>query len=199
MNSCYNDCSGRVQLRKQGNIHQTPSWPGPFGFWTIHLHCQAESGTCWLKQTLFNWKRRKRKTIHQPFTTGNTTAPAEYLAIVPTLSSSRCSWACAPPEDLVCWTWSFCWGCGLLVLVLLCHPIFHGNPAQHSEAETCQIHPGSLSQRSFGTSLLFFLPQTLNCRIWLWWLPCPRKQLGCLSFSQLNYNSSVLPSFTALF
>lgn len=79
--------------------------------------------------------------------------------------------------------------------MLLCHPTFHGSPAQHSEVVTYQSHPASLSQRSFGPSLFFFPPKPGTTEIFYGGSLVP----GCSRFSQLNYSCSVLPGFTALF
>lgn len=79
--------------------------------------------------------------------------------------------------------------------MLLCHPTFHGSPAQHSDAMTCQSRSGSLSQRSFGPSLFFSLHKSGTTEIYYGGSVVP----GCSSFSQLNYNCSVLLGFTALF
>lgn len=104
-----------LQGRLQGNIHQVLSWP----FWTVWVlgnppPLSSRVGHAELDRLCLIGKKIEKRKSKNIFTRANTTAPTEPLAIFLTLSSSRCSWSHVPSESLFCWTWSYCWGPGLL-------------------------------------------------------------------------------------
>lgn len=184
-----------LQGRLQGNINQVLTWPS----WTVWVlgnppPLSSRVGHAELDRLCLIGKKIEKRKSKNIFTRANTTAPTEPLAIFLTLSSSRCSWSHVPSESLVCWTWSYCWGPGLLCCSanppftsVLCSTVgqWHGKSTQ------------GLCPRSFDTCFLSSAdPELQN---WVMAAPLSQEKLDCLRFSQLDYNSSVLPGFTVLF